>query len=74
MQPEQEEQPVIQKLNVKPIAWPAPPPPSKIFVTSQIPLITDEMIAAEKARQAAKNAAGQWENSTANLNQTQPLQ
>ncbi len=74
VQPEQEEQPVIQKLNVKPIAWPAPPPPSKIFVTSQIPLITDEMIAAEKARQAAKNAAGQWENSTANLNQTQPLQ
>lgn len=73
-QPEQEEQPVIHKLNVKPIAWPAPPPPSKIFVTSQIPLITDEMIAAEKARQAAKNAAGQWENSTANLNQAQPLQ
>lgn len=72
-EPVQEEPPVVvQKLNVKPIAWPAPPPPSKIFVTSQIPLITDEMIAAEKARQAAKNAAGQWENSTANLNQAQP--
>lgn len=59
-----EEAPVIQKLNVKPIAWPAPPPPSKIFVTAQIPAITDEMIAAERARQAAQNAAGEWQKNS----------
>ena len=46
----------------------------EVTVAVLIDICLDEMIAAEKARQAAKNAAGQWENSTANLNQTQPLQ
>lgn len=64
-QPVLEETPtVVQKLNVKPIAWPAPPPPSKIFVTTQIPAVTDEIIAAERARQAAQNAAGEWKKNS----------
>lgn len=40
------------KLHVKPIQWPAPPPPSKLYVTGQIPAVTDEMIA--QARQEAQ--------------------
>ena len=53
------------KLNVKPIQWPAPPPPSKIFVTStsQVPVITDEMLAAHKAQQQAQKAAEAWKKS-----------
>ena len=74
VQPEQEEQPVIQKLNVKPIAWPAPPPPSKIFVTSQIPLITDEMIAAEKAYHPRPHSAGQQNNARGHPNKKQHKQ
>ena len=61
-EPTQEEP--IHKLNVKPIAWPSPPPPSKLFITSQVPVVTDEMIAAEKARQAAEKAAEAWQKST----------
>ncbi len=60
-EPAQEEP--VRKLNVKPISWPSPPPPSKLFVTSQVPVVTDEMIAAEKARQAAEKAAEAWQKS-----------
>lgn len=49
------------KLNVKPISWPAPPPPSKLFVTGQVPVVTDEMVAAAKA--AAEPQPDQWRKS-----------
>lgn len=49
------------KLNVKPISWPAPPPPSKLFVTGQVPVVTDEMVAAAKA--AAEPQPEQWQKS-----------
>lgn len=58
------EQEEVHKLNVKPIQWPAPPPPSKLFVTGQIPPVTDEMIA--NAGKAANGAgAGQTAPSAA---------
>lgn len=54
-----EEEP--HKLSVKPIAWPAPPPPSKVYVTGAIPKVTPEMVAAEQAQQAS--SAGSWQKS-----------
>lgn len=49
------------KLNVKPISWPAPPPPSKLYATGAIPKVTPDMVAAEQAKQAA--AGDSWQKS-----------
>lgn len=69
---EDEPAPAPVKLNVKPIAWPAPPPPSRNFVhppqsTMQFAAITPEQIAqiqAEAHRQKAQQVAAQRQAAT----------
>lgn len=68
----QEDEPAPVKLNVKPIAWPAPPPPSRNFVhppqsTMQFSAITPEQISqiqAEAQRQKVERLNAQRQAAT----------
>ncbi len=77
---EKADEPAPVKLNVKPIAWPAPPPPSRNFVhppqsTMQFAAITPEQIAqlqAEAQRQKAANLNAQRQAAARQASRTVP--